>query len=179
MDIGPHVLDLLLWWLGDYEDVTYRDDAMGGVEANCELELRLKSGVSGVVELSRDRVLGNMWVLRGDRATLEVGSGKGSPTPIHLTIGDEALILEGIATHNHEVGQIYQAPYERQLADFGAAIRDRREPFVGAAGKKCIELIEECYAVRQPIEYGWRYGALSGEDTPALAPTPQPLEALP
>jgi len=179
MDIGPHMLDLLLWWLGDYERITYRDDAMGGVEANCELELTLKSGVSGVVELSRDRVLRNMWVLRGARATLEVGCGAASPMPIHLTIGDEEVLLEGIATHNHEVDQIYQAPYERQLADFCEAIRDRREPFVGAAGKDSIALIEACYAVRQPIDYEWKFGAASGEDAPALSPTPQQLEALP
>src|SRR5262249_3465764 len=38
-DFGVHVLDLLLWWLGDYESVEYRDDAVGGVEAECELNL--------------------------------------------------------------------------------------------------------------------------------------------
>jgi predicted dehydrogenase len=178
MDIGPHVLDLLLWWLGDYERVTYRDDAMGGVEANCELELTLKSGVSGVVELSRDRVLRNMWVLRGERATLEVGSGAGHPTPVHLTIGGEEVRIEGVATHEHERNKHFQAPYDRQLADFCEAIRDRREPLVGAAGKHCIELIEACYATRQPIDYEWAFGAPPDKDAPTLSPALKQREVL-
>ena len=33
IDIGVHVLDLLLWWFGNYETVEYYDDSMGGVEA--------------------------------------------------------------------------------------------------------------------------------------------------
>ena len=36
-DFGPHILDLMLWWFGDYERVEYYDDAAGGIEANCEL----------------------------------------------------------------------------------------------------------------------------------------------
>ena len=46
-DIGVHVLDLLLWWLGDYDSFEYYDDSMGGVEADCELHLKLKSGAPG------------------------------------------------------------------------------------------------------------------------------------
>jgi predicted dehydrogenase len=29
MDLGVHDLDLLMWWLGDYESVVYRDDSVG------------------------------------------------------------------------------------------------------------------------------------------------------
>ena len=43
-DLGAHVLDLLLWWLGDFTSVTYADDSQGGVEADCRLELTMKSG---------------------------------------------------------------------------------------------------------------------------------------
>jgi predicted dehydrogenase len=177
MDIGPHVLDLLLWWLGDYENVEYRDDAVrcgasAGVEANCELELTLKSGLSGAIELSRDRVLDNKWVLRGDRATLEVGSGAGSPPPVHLYVGDKDIVLSGTAAKNRVADKSHHAPYERQLADFCSAIRDHRAPFVGGEGSKCIELIEVCYASRQEIDYPWKFdrpggSALPGADEPA------------
>ena len=30
-DFGVHVLDLLLWWLGDWTELEYRDDAQGGI----------------------------------------------------------------------------------------------------------------------------------------------------
>jgi len=176
MDIGPHVLDLLLWWLGDYESVAYRDDAEGGVEANCELDLRLKSGPSGVIELSRDRVLDNMWVLRGDRATLEVGSGAGTSPPVHLRVAGEDIVVTGVATQGQVADQSHHAPWERQLADFCHAIRDHREPFVGREGKKCIELIETCYASRQAFDYPWKY---TRKDAPALLSTPRRLEAAP
>jgi predicted dehydrogenase len=56
-DLGVHVLDLLIWWFGMPEKVGYEDDAMGGLEANCRLELEFAGGVSGTVRLSRDTQL--------------------------------------------------------------------------------------------------------------------------
>ena len=70
-----HALDLVLWWLGDHEGVDYYDDAVGGVEANCELHLKMKSGVSGLIEVSRTRGLRNTCVISGEHGALEVGSG--------------------------------------------------------------------------------------------------------
>ena len=43
-DAGAHILDNLLWWLGDVERVAYRDDARGGVAAACAIELERTSG---------------------------------------------------------------------------------------------------------------------------------------
>ena len=55
VDTGADTLDCLLHWLGDFSEVEYFDDAEGGVEANCLLNLRLRNDVRGVVELSRTR----------------------------------------------------------------------------------------------------------------------------
>ena len=41
MDNGAHLLDACLWWLGDYSSVEYKDDAQGGVDAECHLNLNL------------------------------------------------------------------------------------------------------------------------------------------
>ena len=49
-DTGAHVLDTVLWWLGDWDKVEYHDDAHGGVEADCLLKLTMKSGAVGTVE---------------------------------------------------------------------------------------------------------------------------------
>jgi predicted dehydrogenase len=76
MDTGAHTLDCLLNWLGDFSEVEYFDDAEGGVEANCLLNLRLQSGVRGVVELSRTRRLRNTAVIRCERGVIEVGLDK-------------------------------------------------------------------------------------------------------
>ena len=71
-DQGAHVLDLLLWWLGDFTSVTYADDSQGGVEADCRLELTMKSGAKGVVELSRTRNLRNSAIIRGSNGWVEI-----------------------------------------------------------------------------------------------------------
>ena len=73
IDLAVHGLDLVLWWLGDYKQVSYCDDSLGGVEANCELHLKLASGASGVMEASRTRKLRNTCIISGERGTLEVG----------------------------------------------------------------------------------------------------------
>jgi len=61
LDIGPHVLDLLAWWLGLPQSVEYEDDAMGGVAANCRFLLRYDSGLRVEGHLSRDWELPNRY----------------------------------------------------------------------------------------------------------------------
>ncbi len=53
-DIGSHVVDLLIWWLGVPHELACRDDAMGGAATNCLLELAWPDGCSGEVRLSRE-----------------------------------------------------------------------------------------------------------------------------
>src|SRR5262245_49475494 len=76
IDTGVHTLDQLLWWLGDVKSLEYYDDNYGGVEAECELYIKLESGAEGIVELSRTRDLRNTAIIRGERAEIEVDLGK-------------------------------------------------------------------------------------------------------
>ena len=71
IDLGAHTLDQLLWWLGEVESFDYADDSYGGVEADCILELVLKSGAKGRVELSRTRDLSMRAFIKGDKAELD------------------------------------------------------------------------------------------------------------
>ena len=61
LDIGAHVLDLLVWWLGVPQGIEYEDDAMGGVEANCRFLLRYDLGLQVEGHLSRDWGLPNRY----------------------------------------------------------------------------------------------------------------------
>ncbi len=70
IDLGVHVLDLLLWWFGDPKTHFYEDDAMGGVEANCNVILEFKNGTRGNVRLSRDWFLNNGCCIHGEKALL-------------------------------------------------------------------------------------------------------------
>jgi predicted dehydrogenase len=167
VDMGIHVLDLLLWWLGDYDSVEYYDDAMGGVEADCELYLQLQCGASGVVELSRTRNLRNSWIIRGERGTLEVE--KGLNPLIHLETKNQGVVLTGQVTRDDAADKDLRDVFRRQLDDFADAILSHRQPFVpGQEGKRAVELIETCYASRQSLKQPWMfperpgYGVLEG-----------------
>lgn len=151
---GIHVLDLLLWWLGDYAEVSYFDDALGGVEANCELRLRLRNGAAGTVEISRMRKLRNTCFLEGERGALEIELWEPDGR-LYLQQGDH-LVLHG-HTGAPEFAHT-EAPeiFRRQLEDFVAAIRHRRAPFVpGSEALRAVRLIQACYASRRSLEVPW------------------------
>lgn len=151
-DFGVHVLDLLLVWLGEWEAVDYRDDAEGGIESDCELRLRMRSGLEGSIEISRTRNLRNTCVFEGERGSLEVGIWDPDP-PITLRFGGQETRLEGRAGSSRLT---FQDVFVRQIDDFAAAVRERRDPFVpGREGRRSLELIEACYASRQPLELPW------------------------
>ena len=154
MNIGSHVLDLLLWWLGDWTSLRYRDDAEGGVEAECEVELAFESGAHAVVELSHTRVLRNSCVVSGTRGVLEVGAW-GRRAEVRLALSDGAL-LQGTASHPSSSDEGVPAVFARQLDDFVEAIQGGRPPLVtGAEGERSVSLIEGCYAAREPLQYPW------------------------
>ena len=151
-DFGVHVLDLLLVWLGDWDAIDYRDDAEGGIESDCELLLRMRSGLEGIAEISRTRNLRNTCIFEGERASLEVGIWDPDPT-ITLRFGGQETSLVGRAGSSRLT---FQDVFVRQIDDFAAAIREGREPFVpGREGRRSQELIEACYAARQPLELPW------------------------
>lgn len=151
-DFGVHVLDLLLVWLGEWDAIDYRDDAQGGLESDCELSLRMRSGLEGIVEVSRTRNLRNTCIFEGERGSLEVGIWDPDPT-ITLRFGGQETPLAGRAG---EARLTFQDVFVRQIDDFAQAIREGREPFVpGREGRRSQELIEACYAARQPLELPW------------------------
>lgn len=162
-DFGVHVLDLLLWWMGDWADVEYWDDAQGGIESDCEMSLTMRSGATGTVEISRTRNLRNTCVFEGDRATLEVGVWDPDPE-IKLILGGSEVALSGRARRQENSARNFTDVFIRQIDDFAAAVRERREPFVpGREGRRSQELIEECYARRQFLELPWSVVPLSKE----------------
>ncbi|MBA2667054.1 MAG: Gfo/Idh/MocA family oxidoreductase [Trueperaceae bacterium] len=153
-DVGTHVLDLLVWWLGETDDLRYEDDAMGGVEADCELRATF-GGTPGVVELSRTRVLRNSTIIRGERGVVEIGPG--FDPPVHLTFGGRTRRLIGAveAAGTSRAARLEDV-FARQLDDFAGAIREGRAPFIpGREGKRSIALLEACRRVRRPLELPW------------------------
>jgi len=156
-DAGAHVLDLVLWWFGDHRSLVYRDDAMGGVEADCLLELEMASGVSGRVELSRTRDMRNSCIITGERGTIEVGTKTDSVVTVTWK--------DGIALGGRGASGDRPSPttlidlFEPQLRQFIHAIRFGEAPIVsGAEARRSIALLSACYRARQPWVHPWDAG---------------------
>jgi predicted dehydrogenase len=158
MDYGVHLLDLLLAWLGDLQVDAYRDDARGGVEADCEIEVRAADGVRGAIELSRTRDLRNTCRFTGRRAVLEVALWDPDPA-IRLRLAGDSERIELVGRSRRggdDAGVDFHRAFVRQIDDFAAAVRGRRSPRVpGVEGRRSVAAIETCYRLRRPLELPW------------------------
>jgi predicted dehydrogenase len=151
-DLGAHALDLVLWWFGDCAQFMYFDDALGGVESDCHIELTMTSGLSGTVDLSRSRTLRDICTIEGSRATLAVGIKPRSH--VQLTIqGIDSLLTGEVRS---EASHASADRFRLQLEDFLGAVRDGRPVAVpGTEGRRSVDLIERCYQQRRRLDRPW------------------------
>ena len=157
IDFGVHLLDLLLWWLGDLRVRAYRDDAMGGVETECECEMELAGGAPVRMELSRTRVLRDTVRVECERGVVELGVF--DPAVVRLSAPGMRPIDASVPDAEFDRAPMHTV-FARQLADVVAAIREGREPLVpGWQGRRAIAIVEACYAVRRPLRYPWDVAA--------------------
>jgi predicted dehydrogenase len=154
IDFGVHMLDLLSWWLGELSVERYADDAAGGVETECTLELATASGASVHVEVTRLRPMRDTAVVRGTKGVLEVGIFE--PALLRLSPGAAVGALAGNVFDPEFDDAPLRTVFRRQLEDFVRAVRTGSEPAVPlTAGRRAVELVERCYAVRAPLRRPW------------------------
>jgi len=155
LDLGVHVFDLVLNWFGEPQELTYSDDAMGGLEANCRVELSYPAGCKGTVHLSRDWNTSNLYVIEFERGTLKMRGGQGGELDLHLS--NSGLSLEG--TLNDSDGVItstLQQAFLAQIRDMIFAIQTSGRPTIpGEEGIRSLRLIEQCYQNRKLMEMPW------------------------
>jgi predicted dehydrogenase len=153
-DAGAHVLDLITWWFGDWRSLRYRDDADGGVEADCLVELEMQNGARGRIELSRTRTLRNSCVITGERGTIEVGTKTDALLTVRLADG---VAVAGRPTVDGEPPPASLVDlFTPQLEAFVAAARGEGQPVVsGREAIPSIELLRACYAQREPWIHPW------------------------
>lgn len=166
---GAHTLDLLLWWLGDVESVKYYDDSEGGFEADCILECRLTSKASGRIELSRTRNLRNSVRIEGTRGFVEVHLHNNKV----LAGSPNALAFSHDGASPHEMKPQFVAElFDAELNDFRtSATRGDQADVSGREGAKSVELIERCYATRQPLIQPWvKVAAVAPSDADVALP---------
>lgn len=162
LDTGVHVLDLLLWWLGDPVTFRYADDAFGGLEANCRLEATFPKDVSVSVHLSRDWATPNCAFFRFNRAAVHCRVNASNRLELVLDGLPMTFAAELRAPLPAEPAPA-TAPLETnpqafiaQLVDVCEAIRSHRAPAVtGTDGLRALRWIERCYADRAPLDQSW------------------------
>jgi predicted dehydrogenase len=154
LDLGAHLLDLMLWWFGDPTSFEYCDDAMGGLEINSVALFKFANELHGRVRLSRDWELPNKYVIRcekgwlawkvGDANRVEIGA-KGSS---HTIFGE--TLEDGSSAAN------YAESFVAQLANCIKAITDDEKLVVpGEEGIRSLQLIEKCYQSRKLLPMAW------------------------
>jgi len=159
MDHGTHMIDLLLWWLGDVVDVDYQDDAMGGVEANCSLSLKMSNGASGTIKLSHDWPLlhENRFLIECERgwiAYLNDVVDRLDWGLRHTDYGLKAKLSSMIAGMPTGISflECFAAPLRRVAQ---ALPRTERPHGRVQAARRGIALIEECYRNRNLLNMPW------------------------
>jgi len=172
-DTGVHTLDLLLWWFGEPASLDYRDDAAGGLEANCALKLNYTGGFSGDVRISRDWATKN--IFRVNFAKGSVSWSVGGAGQLALSINGVDTVLsgdilpktdDGLALHTGRLAEGSPQAFIRQLMNVAAAVRGTAPLHIPASeGLRSLKLIEACYRQRQPLTLPW----LSPEETAGYA----------
>ena len=174
LDIGVHVLDLLLWWLGEPEEFGYTDDARDGLEANCVLTaifqhpgIHREAPISVRVRLSRDWKTENCYCFCFERATIHCRVN--ASNHLEFTFDDVPMTFAAelrdpiAASPRPQTLALETNPqaFVAQLVNVCSAIRDQQPPMItGEEGSRSIRWIEKCYASTRTLSEAWQNPAL-------------------
>lgn len=166
VDMGPHVLDLLVYLCGGVPTLLeYADNASNGIETDCVITLGLARGRAAVpvrVELSRTRKLRNSIRVEGSDGVLEWIFGERSRllvNPGRRIVDSQSRTTRPVVTEARWGDDIEQMGYEgfrAQIDDWLHAINGTAPAELsGHSVLPSVQLIEECYARRVPLEEPW------------------------
>ena len=163
-DIGVHVLDLLIWWWGEPEKIIYEDDAMGGVDLNCRIQLKFPQGFSGEIRLSREFRLPNACVIQCRDGNIHWNVDESNQLQIRLQdssyyVAGSCILLSSLDTDLIIPGPLaadFHQSFVNQMKNVIAAIRGTESLVVpGEAGLAGLKAIEYCYSQRVLMDMPW------------------------
>jgi predicted dehydrogenase len=155
LDVGCHVLDMLVFWFGALSVQSALNDSLGGVEVNAFAELETAMGVPGTIELSWERLLRNSAIIEGTAGRLEVEWYSNSATA-YLN----GSTLRGIAVpegSKQEV-QSFDMMFVEQLHEWARVLRGKSEGQVLATGRdaaRVLQLVEDCRSQGKTWQQSW------------------------
>ncbi len=147
-----HQVDMLLYLVGGVKQIfgMWQLGALHKIESEDVVSamLRFGSGATGVVQASTA-----FWPGYSERIELHGTKGSAIITGDKLTTwdvqndtGDPAPVASDTMSGASDPMAIPLTPFERQFREFGAAIRERREPLTsGAAGFRALEVVVGTY----------------------------------
>lgn len=162
-DLGVHSLDLLCWWLGMPVRMEYEDDAMGGLEANCRLQMEFASGATATMRLTRDLEIPNHTSIQFERGWASHGPAEADKLEVRFS-GVQDLALKSDLKRLHGSGATaktspvltYHQSFTHQLNNMIGAMRGE-EPLAitGASALSSAKIIDDCYAAKQLMAMPW------------------------
>lgn len=150
-DVGTHVIDLLSFWLGDGQLVRYRDDAMGGVEANARVELNWR-GVPATIRLSRDWARPNLIELVFEKGRSRWRADQVNSVEVQFNGADAPLTFKDDDASEFGFVRCFIAQIEAVLDHLAG--RPARI-VAGAQAVRTVALIEQAYREKQPMDMPW------------------------
>jgi len=155
MDIGIHLVDLLMWWFDSEPGLlVYEDDSLGGVEAFSKLKLTFDNKMEGSVQLSRLSQLRNNYRIQCEKGIIEYN-------PLNLErfyiYADDGLLQRRPRMYKATKRKSsFIDAVEAMLHNFSTAVLENTEPMAtGEEAIRVIGFIQECYENRQQIRMPW------------------------
>lgn len=150
LDIGIHMMDLLIHWFGLPSIGSYEDDAMGGVEINARGTLQWPTGMQGSFKLSWDIQLSNTYIIEFERGTVKWKTNAADTIEV-LPKGSTYALGGKLSTVTSEGVSIearnYISSFTAQWEDVVKAIRQSTSPRVtGEDAIQALQLVQDLYA---------------------------------
>ena len=161
LDIGVHVLDLLLWWLGEPATLSYSDDAMGGLEINSVLDLTFANRATAHLHFSRDWQTPQQYRLEFEHGTLTWHVNASNALTLHHHGAPSALQSKLVSPDSEAPQSTQPQSFIDQLRNIAATIRGESQLLVpGTEGVRSLRLIEQCYREKLPLSQPWLTAAV-------------------
>jgi predicted dehydrogenase len=147
IDIGVHVLDLLLWWLPhEVIDLDYQDDNLGGVEAFAIANIKFSDGLRGNIKLSRLSELKNRYRLHFEKGIIDWNPLRPEKFYINSLSGASRKIIKSKR----------ESSVKELLSYFIDSIKNRSSSLTLAEdGLRVIQIVERCYRSRKLLSSEW------------------------
>ena len=163
LDLGIHLVDLMVWWFGEPVNIDYEDDNMGGVELNARLKVIFKEGFQGQIRLSWDWPLPYGCVIECEKGWIKFNiwnDGKLECGFYGNSFGLDGVIRENKAFGGFpalgDKGVTYSQSFVTQLGNVIKAIQGRESMLVpGEEGIKSLKVVERCYKHRTLMDMPW------------------------